>query len=242
MNGPLKFLTNLIFPPKCVFCNNILEPSHTDNVCAECRLGIRYCKDFLCCVKCGKPVVSYGEDKKCYACLNTRHRFTRAASALIYEKNVRYAVIRNKKRCVKANIAEFARLMSLAAEMSFGEVEFDAVVSPPPSKLSLRKNGFDHIEAIAKELAETLGLPYIKGCLCKVRQTPHQSSLKYNQRIENLRGTMECRADMSGKTVLLADDVLTTGATADECARALKSGGAKKVYVVTLATAVKENL
>ena len=132
--------------------------------------------------------------------------------------------------------------MSLAAEMSFGEVEFDAVVSPPPSKLSLRKNGFDHIEAIAKELAETLGLPYIKGCLCKVRQTPHQSSLKYNQRIENLRGTMECRADMSGKTVLLADDVLTTGATADECARALKSGGAKKVYVVTLATAVKENL
>lgn len=242
MNGPIKFLTNFIFPPKCVFCNSVLEPSHADNVCAECRLSVRYCKDYLCCVKCGKPVVSYGEEKKCYNCLNTRHRFTRAASALIYEKNVRYAVIRNKKRCVKENVAEFARLMSLTTEMSYEGIKFDAVVSPPPSKASLRKNGFDHIEAIAEELAKSLDLPYIKGCLRKVRQTPHQSSLKYAERIENLRGTMECRTDMSGKTVLLADDVLTTGATADECARALKSRGAKKVYVVTLATAVKENL
>lgn len=240
MKSPIKFLTNLLFPPRCVFCNRILEPNHTDNVCQKCRFEIRYCADSLCCVKCGKPVVSYGEEKKCYSCLNTRHQFTRAVSALVYSGNVRYAVIRNKRRCINENINEFARLIFLAVQLNYSGIAFDGIVSAPPSAKSIRKNGHDHILPISEKLSELLGVPHLRGCLRKIRHTPRQSSLKFAERLENLRGAIECTEDMSGKTLLFIDDVLTTGATADECARALRHAGAKRVYVATLATTIKE--
>lgn len=236
----INFLSNLPFPPRCVFCNNMLEPNHPDSVCAKCRLEIHLCADYLCCKKCGKPVVSYDDSKICYSCLNTKHRYNRAISALVYEGDVRYAVIRNKKRSVKANISEFARLMSLAIHMNYDGIAFDGIVSAPPSKKSIRKNERNHIDPIADELAKLLDLPHFKNCLRKIRKTPRQSSLNYSQRRENLKNSIECKADMSGKTLLFIDDVLTTGSTADECARMLKLNGAKAVYVATLATTVKQ--
>ncbi len=74
----------------------------------------------------------------------------------------------------------------------------------------------------------------------KTKKTLPQKELNFSQRAENLRGSVSCGADVSGMTVLLIDDVLTTGATADECTRALKAAGAKAVYVATLATTVKK--
>lgn len=113
---------------------------------------------------------------------------------------------------------------------------FSCVCNVPLHEKRRKSRGFDQSEELAKGLSEAAGLPYIPA-LRRIRNTKTQTKLSEKQRAENIKGAFEAACPVSGK-VLLVDDVLTTGATAGECARTLMRAGAESVYVVTYARAV----
>ncbi len=112
-----------------------------------------------------------------------------------------------------------------------------SVVNVPLDKKRQRWRGFNQAEELALKLTANLNLPMVSNCLVKDKNTAPQAQLAKNQRIVNLSNVFSCQKPeaIKGKKLLLVDDVFTTGATMEECAKALKAAGAKKVFAVSVA-------
>ena len=112
----------------------------------------------------------------------------------------------------------------------------DCVVPVPMHSARLRQRGFNHAEMLAVQAAGPMGLP-VENALARVRNTPQQARLGDAERLKNMKGAFALRRDVSGRGVILVDDVCTTGATANECAEVLLAGGAHTVYLLCFAAA-----
>ncbi len=118
---------------------------------------------------------------------------------------------------------------------------FDLVVPVPLHKQRLRERGFNQTLLLVKEFSRRTGIPYRMRVLQKKKSTPPQIHLSGAEREKGVRGSFHIlrREDLEGRTILLVDDVYTTGATVNECSKVLLAGGAARVDVFTLAHAVK---
>jgi ComF family protein len=124
-------------------------------------------------------------------------------------------------------------LQDLAADL-----KAEAVLGVPCSRAALKDRGFDHVEAFARPLAKRLGLPYLGQGLLRVREGAQQARLKRQERLANAQGAYRAHleARFHSKTLLLVDDVTTTGATLRACAQALRDSGAGKIESLVLAS------
>lgn len=142
-----------------------------------------------------------------------------------------------KYRVLGRELALFAhRTLGKSKELWKGT---EVVVPVPLHPKKKRKRGFNQAEIIARELAKIKGVALVKDALAKVRVTPAQTSLLAEERRQNVKGAfgLKRREKIEGKSVLLVDDVYTTGSTIRECSTVLKAGGAKEVRALTLAQA-----
>lgn len=212
-------LLSLIYPPKCVFCGGLLERGE-DGICGECAGKLEYLENH------GSFDGEFFE--KGYSC------FT-------YGGDVRHSIHRFKFGGHREYADVYARCLLNAAKDN-GDVErCDIVTSTPTNARNIKKRGYDHAALLAMSFAGKIGKPYIKT-LVKTRETKAMFGLKPDERRANIMGSMDIlpvREQIDGKTVLLIDDIFTTGATAGECARVLMSGGAAKVFVLTVAKTEK---
>lgn len=249
----INFILNIIFPPKCVFCGRIIEPynrnTHFDGhypYCADCESKISFCADYPCCLKCGKPSMrldNFGICKNCRG-VNADTYTVRAVSVFIYKDVVRSSILRYKLNGFKHYANYYSSVMYDRIVSCFSDVKFDIITSVPSTKKNRKsKIDFDHSQMIAEKLSKRMNIKYSR-CLKKLASAAHQRGLTYSERVKNLHNNIRFIKfrNVRGKTILLVDDVLTTGSTARECSRVLLSVGAKSVYAVTLATVVKENL
>ena len=117
--------------------------------------------------------------------------------------------------------------------------EFDRLIPLPLHPERLRERGFNQSAEIAGSLGKCLKLPVDRSIALRTRATPPQADLPHKERRKNVRGAFECRGDLSGQRLLLLDDVMTTGATVNECARVLKLHGAASVAVAVIARALR---
>ncbi len=194
------------------------------------------------CVVCGaeKSVADY----LCPACseeLNGlrsgKMQEPSACAAYLYGGSVARIVQRYKyggNRWLSAFMAQ--AMLRAAADAG---IAFDAVCHVPLHKKKRRKRGFDQAALLARRIADMSGRPYFEA-VRRVRNTPSQTKLTVRERRENVRGAFEAVRPVTGD-VLLVDDVLTTGATAEECADALKAAGARSVTVLTFARAEEKD-
>ncbi len=135
----------------------------------------------------------------------------------------------------------FARQMALSVKQGFGNVEFDGVCYVPSSIGVRLKRGYNQSEVLARRIAELLNLPLMTDFIKVKSKHKGQHSMSFKQRFENVKGVYFTQGKTRAKTVLLIDDIKTTGATLNECARALKKAGAINVFCVTgLITQKKE--
>ncbi len=192
------------------------------------------------CEICGAPFDPRAQaGPRCGECRGRRRAFAVARSAGYYSGPLVEAIRRFKYDCQMALWRPLGRLMVEALEDGAGAVDpetVDVVCAVPLHESRLRERGFNQSELIAEVVAERIEKP-LKRLLRRMRPTLPQVDLPAESRAANVRGAFE--ADLheviEGKTVLVIDDLFTTGATMIECARALRRAGAQEVRVLTLA-------
>ena len=210
-------MLDLVFPPKCPFCQKILDDPRAP-VCPACQPDLPWLEE-----KAGERKVDFADG--CF-------------SPLAYRDAVPEAVRRYKFSRVRALGKPFAALMArcLGERLPQGA---DLICWAPLAKKRLRERGFDQAELMAREVGRLLSIP-AEPILEKIQHTVPQSGLEEGSaRRANARGAYALRsgADLNGKRVVLVDDVVTSGATLSECAALLRMGGAVQVWCLTLARA-----
>ena len=244
--NPLKQLTQIIYPPRCVICGSFLWRAPFDagdfpnSICLECTSGFSPIKEPFCTI-CGIP---FGSDRienhPCEDCLRTKPFFQAAYAPYRYEGPILDAVHRLKygEKTFVANslgllLAEFVktRFMPLGSFLT---------IPVPLHPKRLRERGFNQSLLLAKHVATGLKGNLDFRSLTRTKYTIPQTTLSRKERRENVQNAFFLRnADaINEKRVLLVDDVATTGNTLNQCAKTLMLGGAKAVFCVTLAKAV----
>jgi ComF family protein len=198
---------------------------------------IRFLEDPVC-DGCGQPFeYGLGEGVRCTPCEARPAAFARARAACLYDDNSRDLILKLKHADRPELAVLFAAWLSRAAAPLIAEAELIVPVPLHPLRLLTRR--YNQAAEIARPLARRAGVPFAPGLLRRKRATASQAGKSRRGRRLNLRGAIEVvpgRADrIAGKRVLLIDDVLTTGATAEACARALLGAGASAVDVATVA-------
>jgi ComF family protein len=194
------------------------------------------------CPKCGLPYpVEEGVDHLCAECINDiggGQHFSVARSVGIYKDNILELVHRFKYAGKLPAGRLLGSMMAARAEDFFKIREYDVIIPVPLHRQRLKQRGFNQSLFLAREIAGTFDMPVDFESLKRVRDTGPQVSLGGNARRDNVRGAFEAADSVKGKRVLLIDDVLTTGSTVRECARALVAKGALEAAVYTAARAV----
>ena len=219
----------IIYPPNftCDICGK--EIFTGKNLCADCQETVEE-NNGSTCPKCGrKTKVSV----LCLECKAQAPSYDRALSALVYSSGTRKLILKfkNGEPYLKNY---FARLM---AEKCKVIIDADAICFVPMLRRARLERGYNQSQLLARELSKLCKLPLLENALEKVKKTKQQKELDHKARLENLRGSFKAnREDVEGKNLIVVDDVLTTGATAEAICTELKKRGAKKIYFVTAAS------
>jgi len=192
------------------------------------------------CDGCGTPF-EYDIGSRCAACLARPRAFDAARAACLYDETSREPILK-LKHADRLDLAPlFARWLSRAARELIAEA--DAIAPVPLHSSRLLGRRYNQAADIARPLARLTGVPYLPDALVRRRATETQGGKSGSGRRRNVQGAFQVpprrAARVAGKRILLIDDVLTTGATAEGCARALKAAGAVRVDVAVVAR-VKE--
>ena len=228
-------LTRLLLPTRCVLCQE-LGP---DVLCINCAKGLQPILPDNC-LRCGRLRRTSFASPDCGECHGQTIGVIRARSAFVYNEPARTLLGEFKfRRHIGAGEDLIARaLRSVKHDASdvyaTPALKFDYVVPVPLHTARLRERRFNQSEFIAQRLAKRFGAPCRPGVLRRERDTPTQVGLTANQRRLNVRGAFKVQGDVKGKTVLLVDDLMTTGSTLLACASALRRAGCRTTYGFTL--------
>jgi predicted amidophosphoribosyltransferase len=228
----------LLFPPRCGACSGELAEDHgRELVCRECRDELRLI-DWPVCPRCAAPTPEAdGVALSCSHCRHAKLRFDRALALGSYEGLLRTWIMRMKSD--RRGLA--TRILCDLAWQRLGDqlaaLDADVVAAVPMHPWRRWRRGVNPPGEFAEQMARKLSVPAAGGLLRAVRNIPPQIGLSRPARFRNVAGEMAVRPGylLQAAHVLLVDDILTTGATASEAARALKGAGAAQVTVLVLA-------
>ncbi|HWA92253.1 MAG TPA: ComF family protein [Rhizomicrobium sp.] len=235
-----RSVLDFIFPPLCIGCRaTVAEPA---SLCGECWQRIAFL-DGPCCACCGMPFeLDPGPGTRCAACHADEPAFDSARAVMRYDEASRGPILALKHADRLDLVPGFARWLDRVGRALLDDSDFIVAVPLHPSRLWMRR--YNQSAELARALSLLSGKPSAPQLLKRVRATPSQGAMpSAKARRRNMQGAFkvpaERRAMVNGRGALLVDDVLTTGATVDACARALKSAGAAKVHVLALARVVR---
>lgn len=230
MRQAKEAMLGLLYPRRCPVCFEIVA-AKGKLVCPECRGKLRYLQEPLC-KGCGAQLAKE-EQEYCHNCRQHPKSFAAGISLFQYA-SVSRALLAFKYKD-KREYADFFA-WELAGKYGTAILQWkpDALIPVPLHPLRRLGRGYNQAEVLAKRLGALLGLPVRSDVLRRVRYTNPQKRLPDSQRRANLQAAFHASpADL--QTVVLIDDIYTTGSTAEACTRALRSAGIKTVYVVTVA-------
>ena len=243
MKEILTGITDLIFPPRCITCDNPLERHVSLPFCPSCLDGIRFIRSPLCPC-CGIPFpVTVGEDHLCGDCLTEKKPYAVARSVGRYEETLLTAIHRFKYRGRAGIGVILGGIMADFAGMIWDMKVFERIVPVPLHRKRLRERGFNQAVILARELVKRFDIPLDFMSLRREVFTPPQVGLGREERSANVHGAFSARHPerIAGRRILLVDDVYTTGSTLAECSRILLRAEAESVAVLTLARAVHDH-
>jgi ComF family protein len=235
-------LLNFLYPPRCVACGAQFGPDETRRICAGCASRVEQMPEPRCEI-CGGPLESeVSGAARCARCLANPPRYRKATTIARYrttaedEPGSLPALIRRHKYGLDQSVGR-ALAEYLGDDFALAGADYDVVIPVPLHWRRLWWRGFNQAALLAAEVAERLALPLDATSFVRIRFTNPQTARHHDDRVRNVRRAFSVARPKSiaGKRVLLVDDVMTTGATVDECARVLLRAGAASVDVFTLA-------
>jgi competence protein ComFC len=236
----LDALASIAFPAPCRICEATLLTASRIPVCATCLDSLKPLAG-AGCQKCGRPFVSGvaadAAQPLCYLCRRDVYHFDCARSFAAYNDAMVRAIVLLKYQEVKPLGAWFAARLAEMVSRDPDLLAADVVVPVPLHASRLRERGYNQAELIARPLARRLGLPLRPVLLVRTKPRPEKLKLTRQERWRTVRGAyaMRSAAKIDKLRVLLVDDVFTTGATLDSCARVLRNAGASRVTALTVA-------
>ena len=236
-----------LFPSDCRLCATPLTNISGLPVCPSCLLDMAPIAGATCEI-CGERLgigPSVLPSKPCPACQESRPHFTKAAAYGAYDGGLRELIHLLKYERVAPAAAVLGRMLGDAIQKLSISADSILVVPVPLHSSKRRERGFNQATLIARAALNRNAFPIAEfsgDVLERTRPTVSQIGLTRPQRVENIRGAFRVRhpSKVSGRNVLLVDDVLTTGTTVSECARILRKAGAQNVWVATVARTLKE--
>lgn len=217
-----KFL-NLIFPPKCGFCDDITTSQHF--ICEKCHhLSTQKYTDR--CLLCGK--ISYVD--VCPECRHKRVYYDKLIFCSEYSEEFKQKIHAYKFSDKKYYYHFFTELIYERVK----DEEFDLIIPVPISRERYSERGYNQSELISKKLARILEKEHNSHLLLKVKNSERQSMQSFKERQISVKNVFEVADNIYDKKILLIDDIFTTGATANECSRVLKQAGAKNIKVAVI--------
>ena len=222
-------ILNWLYPPACIACK-VMLPVNMGNfyICERCEPLFEKVVPPVC-KKCGQVLNT--EDENCASCFGKSFYFESNVSAYMYDELMRDLLrdmkFRNKKRLAVGLGLLWAKSVELPDE------DFLLTWLPMHPKKQ-KERGFNQAEVMTKEIAKGFGIP-CRNILRRTVDTPAQSGLHPKLRLENVKDAFEISKPVLGSNIVIIDDIFTTGASLNECARVLTENGAVKVYAKTLA-------
>ena len=220
-----QIIYSAFFPERCSICGEI-KP-FLKSYCPGCLIDVKTIPDDAC-RQCAH--------EKCICNKNLTATLPHFSAVYYYQGHLKRCILRFKFHGENSYAEIFGKAMARKLKADYPDTAFDGVCFVPMTKSAIRKRGYNQSELLAREVANQLKLPLVP-CLAKVKDSPDQKTLTSEARRENIRNSFSVRkkANIDSKTLILCDDIKTTGATLKECSDTLMSAGAEDVYCLSLA-------
>lgn len=233
----VQAFTDLIWPRSCVLCGVVISDDQSEGFCPDC-LSRLMADDFPVCPRCSSTVGPYTDvSQGCSRCRKYRFRFSSAIRLGPYDGRLREAILRMKHLHGEPLAEWLGETWARRQPDRLLASDPQAIVPIPLHWHRRWQRGYNQSAALARSIAETLGCPFQPGWLIRVRPTTSQREQTAGQRWDNVRDAFRVPGipQVRGAKILLIDDVMTTGATADAAAAALRQAGAAQVALAVLA-------
>lgn len=209
----LSSSTKVVYPDKCPFCNELIDNNQ------------------YACDNCKKDIPTHGE-------LRGVHGGYRCVSTLVHSDKHRYALLQFKFNGKTQFAKQFAMIMYEEVKRSYPDMVFDVITYVPMHKVSELFRGYNQCELLAKHLSSLMNTPY-KKLIEKKKYTRPQHKLRVKDRTTNLKGAFKVidKNEIKGKTILIIDDIVTTGSTLAECTKTLEKAKPINIYCLTISRA-----
>lgn len=232
---------DLVYPPStyCILCNSYIDRNRKYNMCDNCIEKVQWVGVETCHV-CGRPLEEEGV-YLCPDCIDHERYFDQGFTCAAYGLYER-KMIADFKKSGKLHLARVLGHI-LYDRIVIENLDIDGIIPVPIHKKRLKERGFNQTELMGRFLSQRSGWPLWADGLIRIRQTSAMKKLDKWERRKNMEKVFQVKnpEKIAGKNILVIDDIFTTGATLEECAKALKTVGAQKVYILTIAAGKLSN-
>ncbi len=233
-------MLDLMFPPSCMLCDTLLPTNNRTGLCSQCRDSLWSVHPPFCRI-CGTPFEQGELSRVCKDCFESPPEFDMLRTPYAYLGSLRQAVIQFKFHRITRYAKPLGSLLAASAGLGVNWRDYDMAMPVPLHPERIRERGFNQSVILARIILQGSGVPIKFDVLHRVKSTIPQTGLTGTKRRENVRGAFGVseRALVAGRSILLVDDIVTTGSTINACAKALKKAGAKRVDAVAVARPVE---
>ena len=225
-------ILDLLFPRRCPVCDRPVAPFGR-LICTSCEQIFTYIKQPYC-LKCGKPLV-HEVQEYCQDCTIRRHLFDRGRAVFEY-KSISDSLYRFKYKGRQEYAAYYASCMADKMRDFIAGCHADALVPVPIHKSRRYQRGYNQAEVLARELSVLTGIPLVTNLILRVHKTVPMKDLSVRERQNNLKKAFKiCRNDVKLSTIIIIDDIYTTGSTIDAMSYELRKAGVERIYFMSLA-------
>ena len=227
---------NIIFPRRCLSCNTSMPIDSKAMFCFKCSKEY-FRNTGAVCEICGKPI-NENRDITCALCKKQKPYYIKNISRYQYRGCIKTAIQNMKFKRRMWISFELGRALSKTVQEKYSDINFDMILYVPMTTLNDLLRGFNQSHKIASMISKEIKVPIKHNILYKKTGIKTQSGLNRKQRIENVKNAFYIKNShlIEDKTILIVDDVFTTGCTINACSKLLKKNGALAVYAATVAT------
>lgn len=228
----MNILKELVYPARCPMCDEILVLG-TGKICKACRKRLVYVSEPVC-RKCGKPLQKM-EEEYCGDCMERRHYFKEGAAVFSYS-SIKESVYRFKYEGRQEYGVYYGEQVRLRLGQKIRMWNPDGLIPVPLYRKKQQKRGYNQAEILARAISKEMDIPVYNNLVVRIRNTVPQKELDIQARENNLKRAFKIyQNDVKLKTIIIVDDIYTTGSTMDALALECKRSGIENIYCISLA-------